>query len=42
MLPNIKQPQFIVLGMTGVARGKKANTKSGHKKQRLAMLMAMP
>lgn len=41
-LPNIRQFQFIVLGMTGVVSGKKTKMKSGQRKQRAMILMAMP
>jgi hypothetical protein len=40
--PNIVELQFIVLAATGVASGKNAKTKSGHRKSILAMLMAIP
>src|SRR5271155_5507581 len=42
MPPNMTQFQFIVVGLTGVVSGKKTKTKSGQRKQRAAMLMAMP
>src|SRR2546421_12901146 len=42
MPPNMAQFQFIVSGTTGVVSGKKTKTKNGQRKQRLAMLMAMP
>jgi hypothetical protein len=42
MPPNMRLLQFIVLGTTGVVSGKKTKTKSGQRKQRAAMLMAMP
>jgi len=32
----------MLAGVTGVASGKNANTKSGHKKTKLAMLIAAP
>nr|POE89968.1 hypothetical protein CFP56_20437 [Quercus suber] len=43
MMPaNMTIAQFIVEGTTGVAPGKKANTKIGARKQSAMMLMAMP
>lgn len=40
--PNMRQLQFIVLGTTGVVSGKKMKMKSGQRKQRAMILMAMP
>ena len=40
--PNIAELQFIVLAVTGVARGKKANSQIGIKNNIAAMLIANP
>jgi hypothetical protein len=40
--PNISEPQFMVLGSTGVAMGKKLQTNSMKRKQRAPILMAIP
>lgn len=40
--PNKTMPQFIVLGSTGVARGKNEKTKMGRRKSRAQTLTAKP
>ena len=42
MPPNMTELQFIVSAATCLVSGKKTKTKTGKRKQRLAMLMAMP